>query len=236
MPQCPFATQMPISLTSGDNLGGPFKIVHHTTEGSSAEGAFAAFRKNRSDPHFTVNRTTVFQHIDSSVAARALRNAPGGVQTNRDSAVQIEIVGFAGANKHPQTLRNVARLCRWIEQTHQIPRLWPSGPPRMHRNGADPGGHNRDAANWNSSSGHYGHSQVPENVHWDPGYSKVEADYLLAAEFDDAGHLTNPDHAAVKALANRPVGLDAPDPVVIIDHADVGEIIDPAEVSEQDDD
>ncbi|MFK3889074.1 N-acetylmuramoyl-L-alanine amidase [Sphingomonas sp. NPDC079357] len=223
MADCPFAKPEPISGSSGDNLGGPYKIVHHTTEGSSASGAFAAFRKNRSDPHFTVDRTTVYQHIDTDVAARALRNAPGGVQTNRDSAVQIEVVGFAGANKHPQTLKNVARLCRWIEKTHQVPRQWPAGPPRSPLNGGDPGGHNRDPKIWEATSGHYGHSQVPENVHWDPAYTKVEVEYLMAATFDDDGNLTNPEHAAVKALANRPLSLDAPEPVIMTDHADVGE-------------
>lgn len=223
MAQCPFATQKPISGSSGSNIAGPYKIVHHTTEGSSADGAFAAFKKNRSDPHFTVDRTTVFQHIDTDVAARALRNAPGGVQTNRDSAVQIEVVGFAGANKDPKTLKNVARLCRWLEEVHHVPGTWPSGPPRPPKNGGDPGGHNRDTATWDTTSGHYGHSQVPENVHWDPGYTKVEVDYLMAATFDDAGHLTNPSHPAVLALANRPVSLDAPAPVVMDDHADVGE-------------
>jgi hypothetical protein len=223
MPICPFATQKSIVEPAGDHRQTPYKIVHHTTEGSSAAGAFAAFAKNRSAPHFTVDETTIFQHIDTDVAARALRNAPGGVETNRASAVQIEVVGFAGTNKKAPTLKNVARLCRWLETTHQVPRVWPSGFPKTAKNGADPGGHNRDAGNWTTKSGHYGHSQVPENVHWDPAYSRVEVDYLMAAEFDAAGHLANPDHAAVRALANRPLAADAPDPVVMEDHADVGE-------------
>lgn len=223
MALCPFATQRPISGSSGSYTGGPFKIVHHTTEGSTAQGAFASFAAKRADPHFTVDHATVFQHIDTGVAARALRNAPGGVQTNRDSAVQIEVVGFAGSNKKPQTLRNVARLCRWIERTHQVPRIWPSGPPKPPHNGGDPGGHNRDIGNWDTKAGHYGHCHVPENTHWDPAYSKIEVDYLLAAEFDDAGHLINPDHPAVLALAGRPVSLDATPPQVITDHDDVGE-------------
>jgi len=53
MARCPFATQHPISRPSGSHTGGPFKIVHHTTEGGSAAGAFAAFTQHRSDPHFT---------------------------------------------------------------------------------------------------------------------------------------------------------------------------------------
>src|SRR5262245_58042937 len=95
MARCPFAEWKPISGPSGSFTGGPFKIVHHTTEGSSAQGAFNAFRAHRSDPHFTVDATKIFQHIDTGKAARALRNLEGGVQTNRDSAIQIEVVGFA---------------------------------------------------------------------------------------------------------------------------------------------
>jgi hypothetical protein len=123
MPICPFATQKPLSGAVGPFTGGPFKIVHHTTEGSSADGAMAAFLAHRSDPHFTVDGTTIYQHIDTAKAARALRNPPGGVETNTDSAVQIELVGFAGKLKNKAALRNVARLCRWIEANHAVPRV-----------------------------------------------------------------------------------------------------------------
>jgi N-acetylmuramoyl-L-alanine amidase CwlA len=222
MAVCPFATQKPITGPAGSNLGGPFKIVHHTTEGSTADGAMTAFKNHRSDPHFTVDKTKIYQHIDTDVASRALRNAPGGVETNRDSAVQIEVVGFAGAPKDAATLKNVARLCRWIEATHGVSAVWPAGRPNPPHNGKDPGGHNRDPNIWNTQSGHFGHSQVPENTHWDPAYSKVEADYLLAAQFDAAGHVTNPAHPAVKALADRVLSAAPPNPEVIEDHADVG--------------
>lgn len=228
MALCPFAIHQPTSDSAGKYTGGPFKIVHHTTEGSTAQGAFAAFAKHKSFPHFTVDRTTIHQHIDTGLSARALRHPAGTVETNRDSAVQIEVVGFAGAAKNPQTLRNVARLCRWIEDTHGVPAVWPAGPPRPPVDGRDPENHNRDPKIWDSKGGHYGHSNVPGNTHWDPAYSAIEAAYVLAAAFDVAGHLTNPDHPAVEALANRPVALDAPEPQVMDDHADVGEADDPA--------
>lgn len=179
MTLCPFATWKPISGASGTYTSGPFKIVHHTTEGSSAQGAFTAFKKNRSDPHFTVDATTIYQHIDTNNAARALKNLTNGVQTNRDSAVQIEVVGFAHRPKTLATLENVRRLCRWIEATHSIPRVWPNGLPKPARNGKDPGGHNRNATTWETKGGHYGHSNVPENTHWDPAYTKTEVDFLM---------------------------------------------------------
>jgi hypothetical protein len=191
MPRCPFAQWEPIPDTStgGPYASGPFKIVHHTTEGSSYEGAVAAYIDHNSPPHFTVDATTIYQHIDTGEAARALRNPPGGVETNRDSAIQIEVVGFAGRPKNPQTLSNVARLCRWIEQTHNVPRVWPNGLPRPPRAGRDPGGHNRDAATWNGVGGHYGHCHVPENTHWDPAYTELEVDFLMLDPQDDSRDL-----------------------------------------------
>lgn len=179
MARYPGAEWLPFSGPSGSFTGGPFKIVHHTTEGSSAAGAFSAYRANRSDPHFTVDDGKIYQHIDTGVAARALRNRPGGVQTNRDSAIQIEVVGFAHRPKSRATLRNVARLCRWIEATHGVPKVWPNGRPRPARDGVDPGGHNRDAHVWDTKGGHYGHSNVPENTHWDPAYSDDEVEFLM---------------------------------------------------------
>ena len=228
MPKCPFAVQKPISGGVGAHINGPFKIVHHTTEGSNAQGAFGAFKANRSDPHFTVDDNTIFQHIDTALAARALRNAIGGVQTNRDSAIQIEVVGFAHRAKSKATLRNVARLCRWIEAKHNIPRIWPNGHPKAAVNGKDPGGHNRNAANWDLKGGHYGHSQVPENSHWDPGYSDLEVKFLMEFEMPESGPEASPAEAELmlnedyEALAESDPGLGE-EVSTMPDHAETGE-------------
>lgn len=223
MATCPFAEQHPISGSSGSYTGGEFKIVHHTTEGGSAEGAFAAFKANKADPHFTVDASKIYQHIDTDTAARSLRNAPGGVQTNRDRALQIEVVGFAGKAKNKATLKNVARLCRWLEQTHDVPLVWPAGLPKPAVNGKDPGGHLRSTDAW-AKGGHFGHCHVPENTHWDPAYTKTEVEYLMAAKFNAAGRLTNAQDPAVVALANLPMAIDGDATFeVMADHADIGE-------------
>ncbi|EJN22768.1 putative esterase of the alpha-beta hydrolase superfamily [Pseudomonas sp. GM78] len=223
MAKCPFAEQRPITGTSGSYTGGVFKIVHHTTEGGSAEGAFTAFKSNRSDPHFTVDASKIYQHIDTDTAARSLRNAEGGVQTNRDRALQIEVVGFAGKPKNKATLKNLARLCRWLEQIHDVPLVWPAGLPKPAKNGKDPGGHLRSTENW-AKGGHFGHCHVPENTHWDPAYTKTEVEYLMAAKFDAAGKLTNAQDPAVVALENQPMAIDGDTTFEIMaDHADVGE-------------
>lgn len=179
---CPLAKWDPINGPVNSYTGEPFRIVHHVTDGSTYGGARSAYVANRSEPHFTVDATTIYQHIDTGLAARSLKNAAGGVQTNRASAVQIEVVGFSGKPKNEATLRNVARLCRWIEKTHGVPRMWPNGVPKPPRDGRDPGGHNRNAQTWRIKGGHYGHCHVPENDHWDPGYTDAE----LRIVMDDA--------------------------------------------------
>ena len=94
MPKCPFAVWKPFDGSPGGYAGGhPFKIVHHTTEGSSADGAFDAYRNSNNIPHFTVDDMTIYQHVDTDQAASALRHPSGTTETNRSAAVQIELVG-----------------------------------------------------------------------------------------------------------------------------------------------
>lgn len=98
--------------------GYPARGVLHTTEGSTASGATSAYSKNNSWPHFTVGPTgKVFQHLAINVAARALKNLSGGVETNRAHAIQIEIVGFAGKPQEhsKEQLDALRELMRWVE-------------------------------------------------------------------------------------------------------------------------
>jgi hypothetical protein len=177
MAQCPFARWQPVDYNGGEYTGGEFRIVHHTTEGSSATGALEEFKKHFA-PHFVVDAKTIYQLLDTSVAGAALEHH-GDPQTNRLSAVQIEVVGFAGKPKDPATLANVGKLCRWIEQIHNVPRVWPNGFPVPAVNGQDAGHHNRNPIIWAAHGGHYGHEHVPENFHWDPAYTKDEVDFLM---------------------------------------------------------
>lgn len=221
MPVCPFAIQKSISGTVGRYNGGPYKIVHHTTEGSTAQSAFDAYKANMSDPHFTLDHVTIYQHIDTGTAARSLENLDGGVDTNRDSAIQIEVVGYAGRPKDKWTLLNLARLCRWLEKEHAIPKEWPNGFPKPPKNGKDPGGHNRNSKNWDTKGGHFGHCHVPENTHWDPAYTQAEVDLLMAAEFDNKGTLLNPDQPAIAGFDPESAEGEAVF-TVIEDHHSVG--------------
>lgn len=181
MARCEFAVWNPVGYNGGSYTGGPFKIVHHTTECPTLALSLREFKIKPYASHFLVDDNTIMQLIDTDVAARALQNLSGGVQTNRDSAIQIELVAYAGRPKPQAGLDNVRKLCRWIEKTHGVPRVWPSGYPKVATAaGKDPGGHNRSAMNWDTKGGHYGHSQVPENIHWDPAYTQAEVDFLMS--------------------------------------------------------
>lgn len=180
MAKCPFAVWKAFDGSPGGYAGGhPFKIVHHTTEGSSADGAFLEYRNSTNIPHFTADDMTIYQHVDTDEAASALKHPPGTTETNRSSAVQIELVGFAGGPKSAASLQNMARLCRWIEAAHGVPSVWPNGPPKPAVNGQDPGGHDRNQQNWDHLGGHYGHCHVPNNVHWDPAYTGAEVSAVM---------------------------------------------------------
>jgi hypothetical protein len=154
---------------------GPFKIVHHTTQGSTAAGAITTYHQTGNYPHFTVAEDVVYQHVDTNVAVTALEHNPGTVETNRSHAIQIELVGFAERTKSRKSLQTMATLCRWLEQQHGIPQVWPSGFPYPPVNGREPNvPFNRSEANWRNEGGHYGHCHVPNNHHWDPGYTADE--------------------------------------------------------------
>lgn len=113
---------------AGPHVGGGKKIVWHTTEGSTAEGAIGAYRTHRGWPHFTLEfrngRERLFQHLPLSRAARALEHPPGTPHTNLANAIQVELVGFARETPDWSAghYAAVASLARWIEKNFDVPR------------------------------------------------------------------------------------------------------------------
>lgn len=155
--------------SAGSFTGGPPKGVLHTTEGNSGSGAISAFRNNNSWPHFLIDNTgKVWQFLNTTVAGRALRNLAGGVQTNTDSAIQIELTGFASQpNNHPQAQLDALRaLMRWIEANTGVQ---PKGPGKAFATAYGQNTLRFTFAQWDAFDGWCGHCHVPENDHWDPG-------------------------------------------------------------------
>ena len=109
----------------------------------------------------------IVQYYPAAVGSRALAawNQDGRVH------VQIEVLFSRGAvrlgkqywNLSDTPLLGFDRLVQWLDSLG-IPRAWPMGPtPPIGRSGT------RSIPTWNTQAGHYGHSQVPNNDHTDPG-------------------------------------------------------------------
>lgn len=177
---CPFARFDKIGNWGAGRYTGPetWKIIHHKTQGSSYPRS--TYLNGGGIPHFTVGRYDIWQHFDTDVASRALTNLAGGVETNNSWAIQIEAIGYSGI-EDIEVAKNVAHLCRWIESVHGVKNVWPAGRPACalydeHGTPRSPGTTPCDTWTWLTESGHYSHSQVPENRdgHWDPAYTDNE--------------------------------------------------------------
>jgi hypothetical protein len=137
-------------------------------------GALATYARTGGYPHLTVDQKNIEQHCSLDVGATALQNAPGGVETNRLGAMQIELVGFA--NKIDiETLENLRPLMIWLEKKYGIKAISPTflrypdsyGKSRVRLSAGD----------WQTFDGWLGHQHVPENFHGDPG--TIDMAFLL---------------------------------------------------------
>lgn len=195
----------------GSFTGGPPKGLLHTTEGYSYEGARSVYASKAVAPHFTVSHQRgygeAWQHVPINRASRALRNASGGVQTNRDSVVQLEIVGFARyAHELPRYyLDFIASLMRWNEANASVPRrsdvTWVPYPQSYGMRAAQ----RLSATAWDNYSGWLGHQHVPEgNAHGDPGL--IDIAYLLGRrEEEDVYVDLGPEHKGGRNAVSVPL-------------------------------
>jgi Putative peptidoglycan binding domain len=166
----------------GAFLGGPPKGVLHTTETKNWPG----YGGGATAPHLTAfpdpdSRTLSWrQHISLDRAARALRNEGAGVQTNRDSAIQIELVGtcnpawrdggyFYWPGAESWALDALAAMMRRLEAACGISRTvcdpWVPYPASYGKTARQ----RMTLSQWDGWNGWCGHQHVPENTHGDPG-------------------------------------------------------------------
>jgi hypothetical protein len=182
MSVCPFADQSrryDSAFPTQVYRGGPNKGVLHTTETTGLPG----YSGGSMAPHFTVvpnlsTRTVkIYQHFDTRRPSRALVDLSGGVQTNNDGVVQIELAGTCSTSgpglfwpTAPEwALDPVRELLGWINADRGIPLV---GPPRGWL--SYPASYGRSAVRmtpteWDNFAGWCGHQHVPENDHGDPG-------------------------------------------------------------------
>jgi hypothetical protein len=156
-----------------DTPNAPPRVVWHTTESGAGNAAFtnvgAYLSSAASEPHILYDPTTdrLGQYGPLNQSARALRNA-GSVRTNRTGKVciQIEVLAKAGAafTGYWKPGPNFRALLRAI-RSWGVPDEWPAG--RLAQSYSDDSP--RSLSIWQTRGGHYGHSNIPGNDHWDPG-------------------------------------------------------------------
>jgi hypothetical protein len=111
----------------------------------------------------------IYQHFPISRAARALENHKAGVETNRRSAIQIEIAWKAAevADLPVAMLGRLWDWMGWVQHQTDIKSIAPAfGGPEA-AGTASPT--RMSGADWDAFNGWCGHQHVPENAHWDPG-------------------------------------------------------------------
>lgn len=181
----PGATRLDI----GDHAptdGGPAKAIAHITWDKNASAAKPAdlvpYTSLRSyfagggagvAPHilwdpFVGNFT---QFVPANSRSKSLVDQPGGTRTNRAGSVVIQIealffpycrVGDRVYAKLSDTpCKGWSDLQAWVH-SWGVPNAWPMGRP------VDFTPHRSESV-WETKAGWYGHSQVPENDHQDPG-------------------------------------------------------------------
>ncbi len=183
----PGATRLDI----GDHAptdGGPAKAAAHITWDRNASAAkplplvpygtlVQYFGRNasgkKSAPHILWDPFTgrCTQFVPANSRSKSLADTPGGTRTNRAGSVviQIEALFFPYCVVDGKTYARLVdtpckgwpELLAWV-RSWGVPDVWPMGRPNSFAS-------NRSSATWAKQGGWYGHSQVPENDHQDPG-------------------------------------------------------------------
>lgn len=167
------------------------KLLWHTTEGRTvvdySGGAEAPTLT--AAPDMTAKKLRWYQHFDINRSARALVNSTGGVETNTDDVVQVELVGTCDPATRDKWIREgragefifwpdapdwalegLADFSNWLLENHGVKIkstvTWKAYPASYGANN----GVRLTGAQWTAYTGHLGHEHAPDgNVHGDPG-------------------------------------------------------------------
>lgn len=165
------------SRDGGSMIGGSPRATEHVMVCPYTWSALQAARfliNQGTEAHLTLHPITgqVVQMIPANRAARALANPAGGVQTNRMGKynIQTEVVAMPDGYTKDVTEAGKAALAaraNWLDSLG-VDRVWSGGrPPSSYAEANN--GKSRSSSRWLGASAWFGHSQVPENLHWDPG-------------------------------------------------------------------
>ncbi len=160
--------------------------VLHTTEGRTlpSYGGGGSAPNLTAVPDFANRRLKWYQHFRIDTSSRALVNLAGGVETNTNNVVQVELVGTCSPSTHADwgsaqhiywpdapdwALEGVADFLRWVNAQHGVPLVGPKLWNPYPKSYGSAGGQRFTNAEWNAFRGICGHQHVAENSHGDPG-------------------------------------------------------------------
>lgn len=180
----------PIATVNGGTWAedDPDRAVLHTTEGDSIEGALSTWQNTKVPSHlvFDADEDRTVQCLPFSVSAYALKNLPGGVETNRvGRTIQIEIVGHAGdsPNWPVEKLHRIGKLLRRVKDEGGVDFQFVAPEfvgPESGTIASATAPQRMSQALWRSFNGVCGHQHVPENDHWDPGHINIAEVFIGA--------------------------------------------------------
>lgn len=157
----------------------PASGVLHTIEGS-LESGLTVFKQHYA-PHFTLDGSRIVQLVPLGAMGAALENHSGGLETNSWARAQIEVAGFSKEQPwlpDDATLENLSDLLATLARYADIPLFRPFPQEMPKPPWATYYFERRGAGKWGKVAGWYGHVEIPENSHWDPGY--LQWDTVLA--------------------------------------------------------
>ncbi|MGZ4333924.1 MAG: hypothetical protein ACXVRJ_06580 [Gaiellaceae bacterium] len=160
--------------------------VLHTIEGGLGSG-LAVFQQHFA-PHFALDGQRIAQLIPLGMIACALENHVGGPETNHLARAQIEVAGSSQQSSwlpDADTTEVLADLLATLERAADIPLTRPFEDKMPALPWATQSFSRRSAGKWGTTSGWFGHVEVPENEHWDPG--ALQWTKLLARAEEIAG-------------------------------------------------
>lgn len=155
------------------DLSGPRICVPHTTEGHTIPTYTRGAPTIDVGPRTKGGRPITRQLFPFGQLATALRNEPGGIETNRRVLVQIEQVAFTARERWLPPKQTVVIMASWaefLEQELGIPQVYPYDPAEM-KSGvwATPSNPWRRSGKFVRTAGWHPHAAIPENDHWDCG-------------------------------------------------------------------
>ncbi len=215
-------------VSAGPYLGGPWKVVLHTTETAGMPG----YVGGKNAPHLTYDTRdrTFTQHTSLLTSARSLKNDPGGVTTNHDQAIQLEIICYSDesvaaqawyrlgvSDLSPDHLEDIHQFLLWCHVEFGVEMKW-RGKQAYSYAEANAPGFRFTQQEWDDWDGICAHHDVPEgNKHWDTGALNWDA-VIYGTEGGNV--ITNGLAAAYAQLWLIELGYDlgsytphAPDPV-----------------------